>query len=194
MTGLNAYNNSYTASSAQAFAALAGTDPLTAATLLRKSNVGYVKPETVRAIELGYRGQFKGFSFDINTYYNTYNNFLGNLTVVAPYYGAAVDSPNPLGNPLTDLGTQSLHALANGNTRNYQLYTNTDIEIKSLGFGVGVSKKYTKILKLVPIITMLNSILIKQKIQVLKLVLIRQNTELKLLLETKNYLKTLVSM
>jgi len=144
MTGLNAYNNSYTASSAQAFAALAGTDPLTAATLLRKSNVGYVKPETVRAIELGYRGQFKGFSFDINTYYNTYNNFLGNLTVVAPFYGAAVDSPNPLGNPLTDLGTQSLHALANGNTRNYQLYTNTDIEIKSLGFGVGVSKKVYK--------------------------------------------------
>ena len=144
MTGLNAYNNSYTASSAQAFAALAGTDPLTAATLLRKSNVGYVKPETVKAIELGYRGQFKGFSFDINTYYNTYNNFLGNLTVVAPFYGAAVDSPNPLGNPLTDLGTQSLHALANGNTRNYQLYTNTDIEIKSLGFGVGVSKKVYK--------------------------------------------------
>ena len=144
MTGLNAYNNSYTASSAQAFAALAGTDPLTAATLLRKSNVGYVKPETVKAIELGYRGQFKGFSFDINTYYNTYNNFLGNLTVVAPFYGAAVDSPNPLGNPLTDLGTQSLHALANGNTRNYQLYTNTDIEIKSLGFGVGISKKVYK--------------------------------------------------
>lgn len=144
MTGLNAYNNSYTAASAQAFAALASTDPITAATLLRKSNVGYVKPETVRAIELGYRGQFKGFSFDINGYYNTYNNFLGNLTVVAPYYGTAVDSPNPLGNPLTDSGTQSLHALANGNTRNYQLYTNTDIEIKSFGFGVGVSKKVYK--------------------------------------------------
>lgn len=144
MTGLNAYTNSYTAASAQAFAALASTDPITAATLLKKSNVGYVKPETVRAIELGYRGQFKGFSFDINGYYNTYNNFLGNLTVVAPYYGTAVDSPNPLGNPLTDLGTRSLHALANGNTRNYQLYTNTDIEIKSLGFGVGVSKKVYK--------------------------------------------------
>ena len=144
MTGLNAYNNSYTAASAQAFAAMAPTDPLTAATLLKKSNANYVKPETVKAIELGYRGQFKGFSIDLNGYYNTYNNFLGNLTVVAPYYGKAVDSPNPLGNPLTDLGTQSLHALANGNTRNYQLYTNTDIEIKSLGFGMGVSKKVYK--------------------------------------------------
>ncbi|MEC4003322.1 TonB-dependent receptor [Flavobacterium sp. SUN052] len=140
MTGLNAYNNSYTASSVQAFAALASSDPVTAATLLKKSNVGYVKPETVRAIDLGYRGQIKGFSFDVNGYYNVYNNFLGNLTVVAPYYGSAVDSPNPLGAP-SDPGTQSLHALANGNTRNYQLYTNTDIEIKSIGFGFGVTKK-----------------------------------------------------
>lgn len=144
MTGLNAYNNSYTAASAQAFAALASTDPVTAATLLKKSNASYVKPETVKAIELGYRGDFKGFTFDVNGYYNTYNNFIGNLNVVAPYYGKAMDSPNPLGNPLTDLGTQSLHALANGNTRVYQLYTNTDIEIKSLGFGIGVAKKVYK--------------------------------------------------
>jgi outer membrane receptor protein involved in Fe transport len=144
MTGENAYNNSYTAASAQAFAALAGSDPITAATLLKKSHANYVKPETVKAFDLGYRGQFKGFSFDINGYFNIYNNFLGNLVVVAPYYGEAVDSPDPLGNPLTNLGTQTLHALANGNTRNYQLYTNTDIEIHSLGFGLGVVKKLPK--------------------------------------------------
>jgi len=39
LTGLNAYNNSYTASSVQAFAALAQSDPLTAASLLRKTSV-----------------------------------------------------------------------------------------------------------------------------------------------------------
>jgi len=141
MTGENAYNNSYTASSAQAFAALAATDPVTAATLLKKSDAKYVKPETVKAFDLGYRGQFKGFSFDINAYYNIYNDFLGNLLVVAPYYGKAVHNPNPLGDPTTDLGTQSLHALANGNTRTYQLYTNTNIEIHSIGFGIGLNKK-----------------------------------------------------
>ncbi|WP_162126627.1 TonB-dependent receptor [Flavobacterium phycosphaerae] len=141
MNGDNAYNNSYTSESARAFAALASTDPVNAAKLLKKSTAGYVKPETVKAFDLGYRGQFKGFSFDINGYFNIYNDFLGNTTVVAPYYGKAVDAPDALGNPLTDLGTQTLHALANGNTRNYQLYTNTDIEIHSLGFGVGVVKK-----------------------------------------------------
>jgi outer membrane receptor protein involved in Fe transport len=143
MTGLNAYNNSYTAASAQAFAALAGSNPVAAAALLKKSNAGYVKPETVKAFELGYRGQFKGFSFDVNGYYNVYNNFLGNLTVVAPLYGTAVDSPNIGGGP-ADPGFQSIHALTTGNTRAYQLYTNTNIEIKSLGFGIGVGKKVYK--------------------------------------------------
>ena len=143
MTGLNAYNNSYTASSAQAFAALAGTNPVAAAALLKKSNATYVKPETVKAFELGYRGQIKGFSYDVNGYYNIYNNFLGNLTVVAPLYGTAVDSPNIAGGP-TDPGFQSIHALTSGNTRAYQLYTNTEIEIKSLGFGLGVAKKVYK--------------------------------------------------
>jgi len=89
VTGDNAYNNSYTSESVQAFAALAGSDPVTAASLLKKAQVGYVKPETVKAFDLGYRGQFKGFSFDINGYFNIYNNFLGNLIVVAPYYGKA---------------------------------------------------------------------------------------------------------
>lgn len=143
MTGQNAYYNSYTATSVQAFAALAPTDPVAASALLRRTNVGLVKPETVKAFDLGYRGQVKDFSIDLNGYYNIYNDFIGNLTVVAPYYGTAQDAPNPLAGP-TDGGAQSLHALQNGNVRNYQLYTNTDVEIKSLGFGIGISKKIIK--------------------------------------------------
>ncbi|WP_276975663.1 TonB-dependent receptor [Flavobacterium filum] len=143
MTGQNAYYNSYTAASAQQFAALAGTDPVAAAALLRRTDVGLVKPETVKAFELGYRGQVGNFAYDINGYYNIYNDFIGNLTVVAPLYGTAQDSPNIGGGP-TDSGFQSIHALTTGNTRNYQLYTNTDIEIKSLGFGAGISTKFYK--------------------------------------------------
>ncbi|MFV5690949.1 TonB-dependent receptor [Flavobacterium sp. LT1R49] len=140
MTGLNAYNNSYTASSVNAFSALAGSNPIAGSALLRKTNVNYVKPEQVKAFEIGYRSFIKDVSIDINGYYNIYNDFIGNLNVVAPFYGAAADSPNPLAGP-TDPGAQSLHALQNGNYRAYQLYTNTDIEIKSLGFGLGLSKK-----------------------------------------------------
>ncbi|GIQ60474.1 membrane protein [Flavobacterium collinsii] len=140
MTGLNAYGNSYTASSASAFAVLAGSNPVAAAALLRKTNVNYVRPEEVKAFELGYRSFINDVSVDLNAYYNVYNHFIGNLNVVAPFYGTAQDAPNPLAGP-TDPGFQTLHALQNGNIRAYQLYTNTDVEIKSFGFGVGLSKK-----------------------------------------------------
>jgi len=140
MTGVNAYNNSYTASSVGAFSALAGTNPVAAAALLRKTNINYVRPEEVKAFELGYRSFINDVPVDLNAYYNIYNHFIGNLNVVAPFYGTAQDAPNPLLGP-TDPGFQTLHALQNGNIRAYQLYTNTDVEIKSFGFGVGLSKK-----------------------------------------------------
>ncbi|MEY4461633.1 MAG: hypothetical protein RLY98_173 [Bacteroidota bacterium] len=137
ITGLNAYNNSYTAASVAALTATGNP------ALLKKTNLAFVKPEEVKAIELGYRSFIKDMSVDINGYYNVYNNFIGNLNVVAPLYGKAQDAPNPAGGA-TDLGTQSLHALTNGNYRAFQLYTNTQVEIKSLGFGLGLAKKVYK--------------------------------------------------
>jgi outer membrane receptor protein involved in Fe transport len=52
--------------------------------LLRKTNVDYVKPEQVKAFELGYRSFIEGFSVDVNGY-NIYNDFIGNLNVVVLY-------------------------------------------------------------------------------------------------------------
>ncbi len=137
ITGLNAYNNSYTAASVAQLSATGNP------AVLRKTNLEFVKPEEVKAIELGYRSFIKDLSIDINGYYNTYNNFIGNINVVAPLYGKAQDAPNPAGGP-TDLGAQSLHALQNGNIRAFQLYTNTNVEIHSLGFGLGLAKKVYK--------------------------------------------------
>ena len=134
INGTNAYDNSYTASSVRAFAA-AGNPAL-----LQKTNVDLVKPEEVKAIELGYRSFINKTSIDINGYYNVYNNFIGNLNVVTPLYGSAIDGGG-LTNPQ---GQQALHALQNGNTRAFQLYTNTPLEIESLGFGVGLSRKIYK--------------------------------------------------
>ncbi len=154
MTGDNAYNNSYTASSVMAFAAFAAANPGNtpgAAALLRKTDVNYVKPEEVKAFELGYRSRVKDVIIDISTYYNIYNNFIGSANAIAPLYGKAsntfdflaglTDSPAPY---MTNPEVQSLHALANGNIRIYQLYTNTDVEIKSFGFGLGLSRKVYK--------------------------------------------------
>lgn len=140
--GSIAYNNSYTASSAAAFAAeSANSNPVAASVLLKKTNIDFIKPETVKAFELGYRGSIKNFNVDINGYYNIYNDFIGNLNVIAPLYGTAQDSPNLT---TANQGAYSVNALSTGNTRVFQLYTNTDIEIKSLGFGFGVSKKVYK--------------------------------------------------
>jgi len=147
MTGLNAYNNSYTAASVQAFGAFASANPGNtpgAAALLRKTNVDYVKPEQVKAFELGYRSFIEDMSIDLNGYYNIYNDFIGNLNVIAPFYGTASESFDfTKGAPtyVTNPEVQTLHAISNGNYRVYQLYTNTDVEIKSLGFGIGLSKK-----------------------------------------------------
>ena len=134
INGLNAYNNSFTANSVRAFAAVGNP------ALLQKTNVSFVKPEEVKAIELGYRSFINKTSIDINGYYNVYNNFIGNLTVLTPLYGAAIDGGG-LTNPE---GLKALHALQNGNTRAFQLYTNTALEIESLGFGVGLSRKVYK--------------------------------------------------
>ncbi|MCW2120340.1 TonB-dependent receptor [Flavobacterium sp. 7A] len=143
ITGENAYLNSYTAASVSAFGAIAGANPVAGAALLRKTDVSFVKPETVKAFEIGYRSYFEGVSVDLNSYYNVYNNFLGTLNVIAPYYGKVEDNPSLAPDPtnLGDTSYQTLHALQNDNFRAFQLYTNTNVEIKSFGFGVGLSKK-----------------------------------------------------
>lgn len=140
MSGNDAYYNSYLASSVSAFSAMAGSNPIAAAALLTKTRANLVKPEEVKAFELGYRSVFEGMSIDINGYYNIYNNFIGNLNVISPYYGTAQDNPN-LAAGVTDPGFQSVRAIQNGEYRVYQLYTNSDVEIHSLGFGVGLTKK-----------------------------------------------------
>ena len=134
ITGALAYTNSFTAVS------VATGDP----SKFKKTVLDFVKPEEVKAIELGYRSFIENTSIDINGYYNVYNNFIGNVNVVAPLYGTAVDAPNPAGDINTDEGAKAFRALRNGDTRVFQLYTNTALEIKSLGIGIGLSRKVYK--------------------------------------------------
>ena len=141
LNGESAYYNSFTKESYMLFDAAYRSGPpsglANAATLLVKANAPLVKPENVKAFDLGYRGNIKGFSLDINGYYNVYNDFIGGFNVITPFYGTAVTNP--------DISTNlSASALANRDSREYQVYTNTNVEVKSLGFGLGLSRKIYK--------------------------------------------------
>lgn len=142
MNGQNAYHNAYTLTSVKDFGDAIAENPadVTAAVAkLRVANVNLVKPEEVHAFEVGYRTVINNdFSIDVNGYYNIYNNFLNTARVVGPYYGK-------VGTDFTKPETaMTLAALKYGDRRVYQVYTNTDADVSSLGFGVGLSKKVYK--------------------------------------------------
>lgn len=122
LTGENAYNNSYSLASVQAFATSGNP------TDLKVAEINLVKPEEVKAFELGYRTIVKNFSIDLSGYYNIYNDFLSQERVITPLYGL-------VGTP------QSYAALANGDRRVYQVYTNSTAKVSSYGVGIGVNRK-----------------------------------------------------
>ena len=66
---------------------------------------------------------------DFSTYYNQYQDFLAPENVVAPLYGTVGDN------------SLSLAALANGDTKVYQAYTNSDVDIASYGASLGLTTK-----------------------------------------------------
>jgi len=106
---------------------------------LNVANSNYVKPEQVRSIDFGYRGKFGKLIVDFNWYYNTYNDFISNETVIAPFYGdVALTETLPNGTPL------AVAAIANGDYQVYQVYTNSEEEINSYGGSLGFSTKLFK--------------------------------------------------
>ncbi|REG91184.1 carboxypeptidase-like regulatory domain-containing protein [Flavobacterium aquicola] len=144
MNGNDAYNKSYTLTSvkdfSEAYAVAANeTERANAVALLKVANVQLVRPEEVKAYELGYRTIINNdFSVDINGYYNQYNHFLNTSRVAGVYYGDVNAAFNPL-DPLSPVA-----ALSRGDRRIYQVYSNTTADVSSLGFGIGLSKKVYK--------------------------------------------------
>jgi len=114
LVGRSAYENSFSLSSVNAG-------------LPQKANFGYVQPEKVKAFELGYRAGFGKFAIDASAYYNEYEDFIGNKTVLVPLYGSVGDN------------TLSLLALQNGDFQPFQIYTNSSADISSWGGTIGVT-------------------------------------------------------
>lgn len=116
IVGRAAYENAYSLSSVQSGAPEAVNTPV-------------IKPEEITAYEAGYRAQIGKFTIDLSGYYNSYSNFIANVTTVVPFYGQAGD------------GGLSLLALQNGDFQAYQTYTNSSVDINSYGGTVGVDTK-----------------------------------------------------
>jgi outer membrane receptor protein involved in Fe transport len=117
LSGGDAYNNSWTASS------VLGGAPTVA-------NVDLVKPEKVTAFELGYRAAvLKKISIDVSGYYNKYEDFIGNTNVITPFYGTVGDN------------ALSLLALQNGDFQAWQTYTNSKADVASYGAAIGLFTK-----------------------------------------------------
>jgi outer membrane receptor for ferrienterochelin and colicin len=126
ITGLQVYANSYTAASVQNFAATGD------ATVLQKATLPYVKPERVTTYEIGYRGIVnKRMFLDISGYRNSYENFIANVNVVTPLVGSVDDMSGIL-------------ALANGNSTVYQLATNAEGTVTSMGAGISFEYALTQ--------------------------------------------------
>ena len=128
--GTGAYNNSFFANSVSAFAASGNP------AVLEIANSNLVKPEQVSSIEVGYRGKLDGIIIDASAYYNQYQDFLANETVIAPFYGdVQLTQTLPNGTPL------AVAAIANGDFQAYQTYTNSDETVNSYGAAIQVSAK-----------------------------------------------------
>ena len=138
MTGTQAYENSFTKESVIDFdnAISNGQTPANAASNLQVASIGLVKPERVQAFEVGYRSVINNdLSIDINGYYNIYNDFLNQARVFSPYYGDVNE---------IDVNPNAITAIANKDRREYNVYTNSQTQVTSVGFGIGLGKKVYK--------------------------------------------------
>lgn len=120
ISGREAYENAFLASSVLAGTPQATTTPT-------------VQPEKVTAFEVGYRGivdvSDAKVSIDMSAYYNSYEDFISSKNVIVPLYGQAGDN------------TLSLLALQNRDTRVFAAYTNSAAEINSYGAAIAVGTK-----------------------------------------------------
>ena len=129
LVGRLAYENAFTLSSV-----LNGT--------YQKANFDYVKPEKVTAYEVGYRAKFGMLNLDLSAYYNQYEDFIGNKTVLVPYYGQAdLSDITPLPAQLGGPTPTALIALSNEDYKAFQIYTNSTADINSYGTTIGITTK-----------------------------------------------------
>ena len=133
IVGRAAYENAFTLNSLGVFGETLNPGDL------EEASPGLIQPEEITTFEAGYRGQIGKFTIDLSGYYNSYSNFIANVTTVVPFYGDAALTQTIPGDP--NQTPVAVAAIANGDFQAYQTYTNSTVDINSYGGSVGVDTK-----------------------------------------------------
>ncbi|GAB2764514.1 TonB-dependent receptor [Rhabdobacter roseus] len=142
--GLNAYENSFTAASVGTFGGAFGQETATGTPFpeavakhkdkLVKSKVPYIRPEQMRAFEVGYKGVLRNrILLDASYYYGSYTNFLINQVVIRPN-SASVTLPDGSINPAA-----AQEILSTATRQTFQLYTNASDQVSTHGASAGLT-------------------------------------------------------
>lgn len=91
------------------------------------ANLENVHAEFVRTLDLGYRYNSNGFTFDLSAYYSDYDDYIGSTNVIVPVMGPGVTNP-----------------IAEENYAIYSVDSNQDEDFKSYGVNISASQVLTK--------------------------------------------------
>lgn len=146
-SGLGYFNNSFTTQSVEAFnTAVNSTVNATAvsrqqaalqnANLLTVAHLSPIAPEGIHAFEVGYKSVLLNnkLFIDIDAYYNTYHQFIGQVEVVVPKTGN-----------VNILDTTVIYNMLSRAMQNrYRVWTNSKSTLSNYGFAAGVSYHFLK--------------------------------------------------
>ena len=91
------------------------------------ANLENVHAEFVRTLDLGYRYNSNGFTFDLSAYYSDYDDYIGSTNVIVPVMGPGITNP-----------------IAEENYAIYSVDSNQDEDFKSYGVNISASQVLTK--------------------------------------------------
>ncbi len=138
LSGNDAYGPTYSLRSVQDYVervlVTGFGEALNLAFLLKSSTNKTVEPERVKSYEIGYRADIAKIIFDLNIYYNQYENFIYSKKVVKPL----------LGNFNGTSDQNAINSILSRNTKNFQIYTNSPVDVTSIGIGFGAERKFGK--------------------------------------------------
>lgn len=106
--------------------------------ILQKSPFGYIKPEQINSLEVGYKGLFyKDKIFvDIDYYFNIYHNFIAQVEITRINKGTiGVDDSTVY---------YARTAGSYGNNTNFRLYTNSGAVVRNQGVSAAVTYNFWK--------------------------------------------------